>query len=104
MTERTEGYSAMSREDMAKIEEFAISGINAALEFSDLNDLPPSRMIAGISCIFWSYLLMISTKEGVLINIDNALNLMHEGANETRNKFKQMEWAERMTHGETGHA
>jgi hypothetical protein len=104
MTEHTESYNTISKEDRARIEEFALGGIDAALEFADLHDLPPSRMLAGISCIFWSYLLMISTKEGALVNIDNALKSMHQAADETRNKFRQLEWAERMTHGETGHA
>jgi hypothetical protein len=47
---------------------------------------------------------MISTKEGALINIDNALKSMQQAADETRNKFMELEWAEKMTHGQEGNA
>jgi hypothetical protein len=104
MTKEPETYGAISKEDRAKIEEFALDGIQAALHFGDLHDLRPSCMLVAISSVFWSYLLMISTKEGALVNIDNALKSMHQAADETRNKFRELEWAERMTHGETGRA
>jgi hypothetical protein len=104
MAEGTETYGAISKEDRSRIEEFALDGISAALHFSDLHDLRPSCMLIAISSVFWSYLLMISTKEGALINIDNALKSMHQAADEARNKFMELEWAEKMTHGQEGNA
>jgi spermidine/putrescine-binding protein len=104
MTEEANNMDEMEDEDKALVEEFAMGGIKAAIEFADLHDLKPSTMIVAINSIFWTYLLMISTREGASSNIDNALKYLNFSADEARSRAVQREWAEKITHNETGNA
>jgi hypothetical protein len=96
----------LEREDIERLlaEEFATDGVNAAVRFVHEHDLVPSIMLASIGSMFWTYLMMISPAASAGGNIDNALKYMATAAMEARKRVPDLAWAERMTHGETGHA
>jgi hypothetical protein len=85
-------------------EEFAMGGVHAAVEFVKLHDIEPSTMLAAIGSIFWTYLMMISPAKSASSNIDSALKYMATSAESARSRIKEMEWAEKMTHNDTGNA
>jgi len=96
----------LEREDIERLlaEEFATDGVNAAVRFVHEHDLVPSIMLASIGSMFWTYLMMMSPAAAAEENISNALKYMATAATEARKRVPELAWAERMTHGETGHA
>jgi spermidine/putrescine-binding protein len=90
--------------ERALLEEFALGGINAAVQFVKESDIEPSTMLAALGSMFWTYLMMISPASAASGNIDNAIKYMNHSAEEARSRIQEMDWAERMTHNEMGNA
>jgi hypothetical protein len=91
-------------EERKAAEEFATGGLHAAVHFVKMNGLDPSIMLASLGSMFWTYLMMISPAESASANIDNALKYMNSSAEEARRRIHEIEWADKMTHNETGNA
>jgi len=85
-------------------EQFAMDGVNAAVNFVHGHDLAPSIMLASIGSMFWTYLMMISPAAAAEENIDNALKYMTTAAGEARKRVPELAWAEKITHGDVGNA
>jgi len=85
-------------------EEFAMEGVNAAVNFVHEHDLAPSIMLASIGSMFWTYLMLISPPLSAEANIDSALGYMATAAKEARKRVPELAWAEKMTHGQEGNA
>ena len=104
MAEESMDVESIKDEEKALGEEFAMGGLNAAVEFVRLHDIEASTMLAAIGSIFWTYLMMISPANSASSNIDSALKYMATSAECARSRIQEMEWAEKMTHNETGNA
>lgn len=96
--------SLISDEERALGEQFAMTGFNAAVEFVSTHGIEASTMLASIGSMFWTYLMMISPAHSASSNIDSALKYMHVAAENARGRVTEMEWAEKITHNETGNA
>jgi spermidine/putrescine-binding protein len=95
---------AASDRERELLEEFALCGINAAVQFVKESNVEPSTMLAALGSMFWTYLMMISPTSSASANIDNAVKYMNHSAEEARSRIQEMDWAERMTHNEMGNA
>ena len=104
MIDVPEGFETINEAEKSLGEEFAMGGVHAAVEFVKLHGIEPSTMLAAIGSIFWTYLMMISPSKSASSNIDSALKYMATSAESARSRIKEMEWAEKMTHNETGNA
>jgi len=90
--------------EVDSVEDFAMGGIHAAIHFAKENNLEPSTMLGVFGSMFWTYLMMISPANAASDNIDSALKYMNSAAEESRSRIQELDWADRMTHNETGNA
>jgi hypothetical protein len=104
MTEKLVSTEDMTLEEREMGEEFALVAVNSAIEFVGERDIEPSTMLAALGSAFWTYLMFISSPRAASSNIDNAMKFMASSAEEARRRIKEIEWAEKMTHGQKGNA
>lgn len=83
---------------------FAMSAIEATVEFVKESKMEPSTMLAALGSIFWTYLMMISPPHAAADNIDSAMKFMAASADHARMSVHEIEWAEISTHDQVGNA
>jgi len=104
MTEKLVSTEDMTAEERELGEEFALLAVNSAIEFVREHDVEQSTMLAALGSAFWTYLMLVSSPHAASSNIDSAMKFMASAAEETRRRTKEMEWVEKMTHGQEGNA
>jgi hypothetical protein len=104
MTEKIVSTEDMTAEEKELGEEFALLAVNSAIEFVREHDVEQSTLLAALGSAFWTYLMFISSPHAASSNIDNAMKYMASSAEEARRRIKELEWAEKMTHGQRGNA